>query len=168
MGRGHKAILAAKLANNVIQALLYNDRRDVQKRVNAAAADHQKHEVCKSVPVKKPAKYSNSTTPLHYLQKTTKMLLDVQVDVGIVGPLGTDVVAEANGREAHEAEVERLEVVPALEGSVERRGRAGDRARGQREVEHHPVDAWLPVLQTHLRVYARWCREVCLYFFSIN
>lgn len=84
------------------------------------------------------------------------------MNIRIVWPLRANVVPEPDGREAHEAEVERLEVVPAFEWRVEGCGNTGDGARRQRQVQHHPVHAWLPVLESHLQI------PRCLTFVNIR
>lgn len=82
--------------------------------------------------------------------KMKEKMYKLQMQVGVVRPLEADVVAESYGGEADEAEVQSLEVAPVLHGRVEKRGQTGDRARGQRQVQHDPVDARLPVLQSRL------------------
>lgn len=77
---------------------------------------------------------------------------NVQVNVGIVGSLRANVVPETDCRETDEAEVERLQIVPAFKRRVKGCGSTGDGARRQRQVQHHPVYTWLPMLQSHLRI----------------
>lgn len=74
----------------------------------------------------------------------------LQVQVGVVRSLEADVVPESDGGEAHEAKVQGLEVGPVLQGRVEGRRETGHGARGQRQVQHDPVNARLPVLQSGL------------------
>lgn len=70
----------------------------------------------------------------------------------VIGLLSRYEIAETYGSETDETEVEGLEVAPALEWRVQSRGATSYRTRGQGEVEHNPVDARLPVVQTYVVV----------------
>lgn len=70
MRRSHEATLTVELPNNVVQPLLDHDRRDIQKRVNAATSNHQENKVRKSIPASgKTNKYSKFKTFDFFLKK---------------------------------------------------------------------------------------------------
>lgn len=72
--------------------------------------------------------------------------------VRITGFLRADIIAEADGGEANESEVQRVEVIPALQRCVKCSGATGDDAGGHGQVEHDPVHARLPLVQVHVVV----------------
>lgn len=65
----------------------------------------------------------------------------------ITHPLRGDEVAEADGRETDEAEVEGLEEGPVFCRGVDSGRTGGHRHGGHRQAEHHPVHARLPAVQ---------------------
>lgn len=72
--------------------------------------------------------------------------------LGIVWLLRADVITEADGGEANESEVQRVEVIPIFQRCVKRSRTTGDDAGSHGQVEHDPIHARFPMVQVHVIV----------------
>lgn len=84
--------------------------------------------------------------------RSKKNLRYAPVLVGIGWLLRADVITKADGGEADEGEVKRVQIIPAFQRRVERSGATCDDAGHHAQVEQDPEDARLPLVQIYILV----------------
>lgn len=107
---------AAHLLQNPVEHLLDDDRDDVEERVDAAHAHQHEEEVGHPV----------------------------EALVSVSRALAADKIPKPDGAEGDKAEVERVQVSPALHGGVHGGRTAGDGDGRQAQDQHDVVDGRLP------------------------
>ena len=113
-----------ELSDEPVEKLLDYYGRNVEQTVYARAADHEKDEVCESV----------------------------QMRVLVVGSLAHNVVAEPDGGEGDETEIDGLKIRPVLHRVIHRRGAARDGDGSEEQYKHDPVDGRFPRIEPAVRV----------------
>lgn len=81
-----------------------------------------------------------------------KHFSNVPMNVRIVWFLCADIIAETDGGEANESEVQRIEIIPAFQRCVKPSSATGDDAGSHGQVEHDPVHARFPLVQVYIVV----------------